>query len=127
MAAHKYLGCAICQVWRVKNVIKPAPGKRNCNCKNEVYHKQIGLGMFQQMTKQVYLSQMSKCNHVWKCKMSLTNPVLFLFQVCEKCPNVKYEREGDFVTVDIEKGMQDGQVSNPPSSSKFSSKFQRSF
>lgn len=33
------------------------------------------------------------------------------FQVCEQCPNVKYEREGYFVTVDIEKGMQDGQVS----------------
>ncbi|XP_047982184.1 dnaJ protein ERDJ3B-like [Salvia hispanica] len=75
-----YMGGTL-KVWRVKNVIKPAPGKRNCNCKNEVYHKQIGLGMFQQMTK----------------------------QVCEKCPNVKYEREGDFVTVDIEKGMQDGQ------------------
>nr|XP_027099251.1 dnaJ protein ERDJ3B-like [Coffea arabica] len=44
-------------------------------------HKQIGPGMFQQMTE----------------------------QVCEQCPNVKYEREGYFVTVDIEKGMQDGQ------------------
>ena len=32
------------------------------------------------------------------------------FQVCEQCANVKYEREGNFVTVDIEKGMQDGQV-----------------
>jgi len=31
-------------------------------------------------------------------------------QVCEQCPNVKYVREGYFVTVDIEKGMQDGQV-----------------
>ncbi|KAL0389694.1 UNVERIFIED_CONTAM: DnaJ protein ERDJ3B [Sesamum calycinum] len=30
-------------------------------------------------------------------------------KVCEQCPNVKYEREGDFITVDIEKGMQDGQ------------------
>ncbi|GFZ13785.1 DNAJ heat shock family protein [Actinidia rufa] len=29
-------------------------------------------------------------------------------KVCEQCPNVKYEREGYFVTVDIEKGMQDG-------------------
>ncbi|RZS17391.1 hypothetical protein BHM03_00049515, partial [Ensete ventricosum] len=34
---------------------------------------------------------------------------IFLFQVCEQCPNVKFEREGYFVTVDIEKGMQDGQ------------------
>ncbi|KAK9218688.1 hypothetical protein WN943_007325 [Citrus x changshan-huyou] len=70
------------EVWREKNVIKPAPGKRSCNCRNEVYHKQIGPGMFQQMTE----------------------------QVCEQCQNVKYEREGYFVTVDIEKGVQDGQV-----------------
>lgn len=36
---------------------------------------------------------------------------IFLFQVCEQCNNVKYEREGYVITVDIEKGMQDGQVS----------------
>lgn len=41
----------------------------------------------------------------------ITRCPLLLFQVCEKCPNVKFEREGYFVTVDIEKGMQDGQVS----------------
>ncbi|KVI04008.1 Chaperone DnaJ, C-terminal [Cynara cardunculus var. scolymus] len=64
-----------------KNILKPAPGKRRCNCRNEVYHRQIGPGMFQQMTE----------------------------QVCEQCPNVRYEREGNFITVDIEKGMQDGQ------------------
>ena len=34
----------------------------------------------------------------------------FVFQVCESCPNVKYVREGDFINVDIEKGMQNGQV-----------------
>ena len=75
-----YMGGSL-QVWREKNILKSAPGKRRCNCRNEVYHKQIGPGMFQQMTE----------------------------QVCEQCPNVKYEREGYFVTVDIEKGMQDGQ------------------
>ncbi|XP_010268041.1 PREDICTED: dnaJ protein ERDJ3B [Nelumbo nucifera] len=75
-----YMGGTL-KVWREKNILKPAPGKRRCNCRNEVYHKQIGPGMFQQMTE----------------------------QVCEQCPNVKYEREGYFVTVDIEKGMQDGQ------------------
>ncbi|KAA8549102.1 hypothetical protein F0562_000786 [Nyssa sinensis] len=75
-----YMGGSL-KVWREKNILKPAPGKRRCNCRNEVYHKQIGPGMFQQMTE----------------------------QVCEECPNVKYEREGYFVTVDIEKGMQDGQ------------------
>ncbi|KAG2693363.1 hypothetical protein I3760_08G092600 [Carya illinoinensis] len=75
-----YMGGSL-KVWREKNILKPAPGKRHCNCRDEVYHRQIGPGMFQQMTE----------------------------QVCEQCPNVKYEREGYFVTVDIEKGMQDGQ------------------
>uniref|UniRef100_A0A2P2KEL5 J domain-containing protein n=1 Tax=Rhizophora mucronata TaxID=61149 RepID=A0A2P2KEL5_RHIMU len=75
-----YMGGSM-KVWREKNVIKPAPGKRSCNCRNEVYHKQIGPGMFQQMTQ----------------------------QVCEQCQNIKFEREGYFITVDIEKGMQDGQ------------------
>ena len=47
-------GCSgIHQVWREKNILKPAPGKRRCNCRNEVHHKQIGPGMFQQMTEQV--------------------------------------------------------------------------
>ncbi|XP_010544978.1 PREDICTED: dnaJ protein ERDJ3B [Tarenaya hassleriana] len=75
-----YMGGSV-KVWREKNVLKPAPGKRKCNCRNEIYHRQIGPGMFQQMTE----------------------------KVCEQCPNVKHEREGYFVTVDIEKGMQDGQ------------------
>ncbi|XP_037488738.1 dnaJ protein ERDJ3B [Triticum urartu] len=75
-----YMGGSL-KVWREKNIIKPAPGKRRCNCRNEVYHRQIGPGMYQQMTE----------------------------QVCDQCPNVKYVREGDFLTVDIEKGMQDGQ------------------
>ncbi|KAF2607204.1 hypothetical protein F2Q68_00045245 [Brassica cretica] len=75
-----YMGGSM-KVWREKNVIKPAPGKRKCNCRDEVYHRQIGPGMFQQMTE----------------------------QVCDKCPNVKFEREGYFVTVDIEKGMKDGE------------------
>ncbi|CAM0957657.1 unnamed protein product [Alopecurus aequalis] len=75
-----YMGGSL-KVWREKNIIKPAPGKRQCNCRNEVYHRQIGPGMYQQMTE----------------------------QVCDQCANVKYVRDGDFLTVDIEKGMQDGQ------------------
>lgn len=75
-----YMGGTM-KVWREKNVIKPAPGKRSCNCRNEVYHRQIGPGMYQQITE----------------------------QVCDKCPNVKFEREGNSLTVDIEKGMKDGQ------------------
>ncbi|KAH7445181.1 hypothetical protein KP509_02G111300 [Ceratopteris richardii] len=68
------------KIWREKNVLKPAPGKRDCNCKNEVFHKQIGPGMFQQFTQ----------------------------QVCDKCPNVKFEREGYLLNLDIEKGTPDG-------------------
>ncbi|MFS7901621.1 putative DnaJ domain, Chaperone J-domain superfamily [Helianthus anomalus] len=75
-----YMGGSL-KIWREKNILKPAPGKRRCNCRNEVYHRQVGHGMFQQMTE----------------------------EVCEQCPNVKYVREGDFITVDIEKGMQDGE------------------
>ncbi|PSS06204.1 DnaJ protein like [Actinidia chinensis var. chinensis] len=75
-----YMGGSL-KIWREKNILKPASGKRRCNCRNEVHHRQIGPGMFQQMTE----------------------------QVCDQCPNVKYEREGYFVTVDIEKGMQNGQ------------------
>ncbi|KAH9626880.1 hypothetical protein KSS87_002280 [Heliosperma pusillum] len=75
-----YMGGTM-KVWREKNVIKPASGKRNCNCRNEVYHRQIGPGMYQQITE----------------------------QVCDKCPNVKFEREGYSLTVDIEKGMKDGE------------------
>lgn len=78
-----YMGGTM-KVWREKNVIKPAPGKRNCNCRNEVYHRQIGPGMYQQITE----------------------------QVCDKCANVKFEREGYSLTVDIEKGMKDGEEIN---------------
>nr|GEV29997.1 DnaJ protein ERDJ3B-like [Tanacetum cinerariifolium] len=69
------------KVWRDKNVLKPVPGKRSCNCRNEVYHKPIGRGMYQMFTQ----------------------------RVCQECQNVKYAREGKFITVDIEKGMHDGQ------------------
>ncbi|GLU07290.1 hypothetical protein SLE2022_242540 [Rubroshorea leprosula] len=75
-----YMGGSL-KIWREKNILKPAPGKRRCNCRNEVYHRQVGPGMFQQMTE----------------------------EVCEECQNVKYEREGYEITVDIEKGMQDGE------------------
>ena len=41
------------QVVRDKNVIKPAPGKRQCNCRNKMVTKQVGPGMFQQYAMQV--------------------------------------------------------------------------
>ncbi|KAL6899051.1 hypothetical protein ACP4OV_005709 [Aristida adscensionis] len=40
-----YMGGSL-KVWREKNITKPAPGKRRCNCRNEVYHRQIGPGMY---------------------------------------------------------------------------------
>lgn len=75
-----YIGSTL-TFWRDKNIVRPAPGKRKCNCKNKMVTKQIGPGMYQQFTQ----------------------------QVCEDCPNVKYVRDGLPLTVDIEKGMKDGQ------------------
>mmetsp|Transcript_22033 Transcript_22033/g.42069 ORF Transcript_22033/g.42069 Transcript_22033/m.42069 type:complete len:239 (-) Transcript_22033:550-1266(-) len=69
------------QVTRDKNVIKPAKGTRKCNCKNKMTTKQIGPGMFQQ----------------------------FQTQECEDCPNVKYARETNDITVEVDPGMKDGQ------------------
>ncbi|CAO2203433.1 unnamed protein product [Urochloa humidicola] len=69
------------KVWREKIVIKPAPGKRQCKCRNEIRQREIAPGMFYQISE----------------------------PVCGTCPNVKYVREGDLIIVDIEKGMQDGQ------------------
>lgn len=75
-----YLGKTF-TVKRDKNVIRPAPGKRECNCKQKVVTKSIGPGMFQQYTK----------------------------RECEKCDNVKYVREIDEINVTVEAGMKDGQ------------------
>ncbi|GJP52098.1 hypothetical protein CLOM_g11200 [Closterium sp. NIES-68] len=69
------------QVWRDKNVVRAAPGKRKCNCKARMVTRQIAPGMFQQFTQ----------------------------EECQECPNVKYVREGMPIDVDIEKGMKDGQ------------------
>ena len=70
------------QVTRDRNVIKPAKGKRQCNCKMKMVTKQIGPGMFQQ----------------------------FQTQECEQCDNVKYARESVTLEVRMEPGMQDKEV-----------------
>lgn len=44
---------ACLQVIRDKNVLKPAPGTRKCNCRQKVVTHQIGPGMYQQYTTQV--------------------------------------------------------------------------
>ena len=74
-----YLG-RVLRVARDKNVIKPAKGKRKCNCKQRMVTKQIGPGMFQQYAK----------------------------EECEECPNVKLARESETLAVEIEPGMPDG-------------------
>lgn len=68
------------QVVRDKNVIKPAPGQRECNCRNKVVTRQIGPGMYQQ----------------------------FQQRECERCPNVKLAREEERLTVTVEAGMREG-------------------
>eukprot|EP00798_Chlamydomonas_sp_ICE-L_P007528 gene7528-677_t len=78
-----YLGKEL-RITRDKNVVKSAPGTRQCKCKNKVKTKQIAPGMYQQY-------------HV---------------QECEKCPNVKLEREQETLTVHVEPGMQDGEHIN---------------
>lgn len=71
-------------VTRDKNVIKPAKGKRQCNCKNKMVTKQLGPGMFQQ----------------------------FQTQECEQCSNVKFARESETLQVTVEPGMKDNEEIN---------------
>jgi DnaJ family protein B protein 11 len=69
------------EVARYKPVVKPASGKRKCNCRTEMKTVQLGPGSFQ-MSPQ---------------------------QVCEQCPNVKLVNEEKVLEVEIEPGMKDGQ------------------
>lgn len=69
------------QVTRDKDVVKSAPGTRKCKCKQKLVTRQLGPGMYQQYAQ----------------------------QVCEDCPNVKFEREQEALTVHVEPGMLDGQ------------------
>lgn len=85
LSAVVFLQCLLfgtVQVTRDKNVIKPAKGKRQCNCKNKMVTKQLGPGMFQQ----------------------------FQTQECEQCSNVKFARESETLQVTVEPGMKDKEV-----------------
>lgn len=73
-----YLGSQF-RIIRDKNVIRPAPGTRKCNCKNKVVTQQVGPGMYQQYTS----------------------------RVCEDCPNLKYERSSEALTVSVDPGTPD--------------------
>lgn len=68
------------RIIRDKDVLKPAPGKRQCNCKQKVVTRQIGAGMYQQFTT----------------------------RECEECDQVKLERVTEALTVSIDQGMKDG-------------------
>ncbi len=71
------------QVTRDRNVIKPAKGTRQCNCRNKVVTRQLGPGMFQQYTT----------------------------QECEQCGNLQYVRQTETLTVSVEAGSPEGHVS----------------
>ena len=48
--------------------------------------------------------------HRQSCEKCLQLCVFITIQVCEKCPNVKLERESELLTVHVEPGMEPGQV-----------------
>ncbi|XP_038644940.1 dnaJ homolog subfamily B member 11 isoform X2 [Scyliorhinus canicula] len=68
------------EVVRNKPVAKQAPGKRKCNCRQEMRTTQLGPGRFQ-MTQEM---------------------------VCDECPNVKLVNEERTLEVEIEPGVRDG-------------------
>lgn len=74
-----YLGRVI-RLGRDKSFVKPAKGIRKCNCKQRMVTRQIGPGMFQQYAK----------------------------EECDECANVKFSRDLEGVSVEIEPGMPDG-------------------
>ncbi|XP_042587401.1 dnaJ homolog subfamily B member 11 [Cyprinus carpio] len=67
------------EVVRNKPVAKEAPGKRKCNCRQEMRTTQLGPGRFQ-MTQEV---------------------------VCDECPNIKLVNEERTLEVEIEQGVRD--------------------
>jgi len=70
------------EIVRHKPVAKTASGTRECNCRNEMKTTQIGPGRIQ-MTQQ---------------------------RVCDQCPNVKFVNEEKTLEMEIEPGMEDGQI-----------------
>ena len=77
-----YLG-TVRRVTREKGEFKTVKGggKRKCNCKTKMNHRQIAPGMFQQYTT----------------------------QSCDECPAVKLVRTSETLTVEVEPGMAAGQ------------------
>ncbi|KAB7504770.1 DnaJ-like protein subfamily B member 11 [Armadillidium nasatum] len=67
---------------RNKPVARSAHGTRRCNCRQEMVTKQLGPGRFQ-MTQQ---------------------------QVCDECPNVKFERRGDDLYTNVTISLQEALI-----------------
>lgn len=61
------------QITRNKPVIKPAPGTRKCNCRQEMVTRNLGPGRFQMMQQ----------------------------TVCDECPNVKFVNEERLLEVEV--------------------------
>lgn len=68
------------EVVRYKSVAKEAPGKRKCNCREEMQTVQLGPGRFQMIPK----------------------------KVCQECPNVNLVLEERQLEMEIEQGIPDG-------------------
>nr|GEW16689.1 DnaJ protein ERDJ3B [Tanacetum cinerariifolium] len=66
---------------------------------------QLDLKLGSKPIKQVYQPVSKRNGASASGKKSKLN---WLDKMSAQCPNVKYDREGNFITVDIEKGMQDG-------------------
>jgi len=70
------------EIVRYKPVAKQAKGTRECNCRTEMKTHQVGPGRIQ-MTQQ---------------------------RVCDQCPDVKFVNEERVLEMEIEPGMEDGQI-----------------
>lgn len=77
--ADAYTGATF-NVVRDKGVLRPAPGKRKCNCRAHVRTRQIGPGMYQQFTE----------------------------EVCDECDAVKLVREQTTLAVTVDPGAAPG-------------------
>lgn len=71
------------EIIRNKPVLKPAPGTRKCNCRQEMVTRNLGPGRFQMIQQ----------------------------NVCDECPNVKLVNEEKTLEFEVEPGMTNGQES----------------
>lgn len=68
------------RIWRDKAVAREGSGTRECRCRQRMVTSQIAPGYFQQRAE----------------------------RVCDSCPSIDWQRDEDFLTVDIEAGVPSG-------------------